>query len=1393
MNSIKFVKPNVSLKTVSIPNLLKNNKNVFQVKNTYEDVNFEDYQNIDDDFSDADWQHIFDYNVACASNIEVVCKETVKDLQERKKELEKNFQKFRLTYVSVEDLSSGDSVFALTPEEYRNQKMAEMMSMSSYVDGLQSYDDLVLQVNQMTEEYQESFEKAFEANMGFSYQDYQQQLVSLEQDISFLKAYKYSLDQQLKVLPYLAIVETNEYQDFVSNYKNDYDLANFDINSAPSVGVDAVMVAETLEQDGKNLASYYPYCFFNTSLKSVERYEVLSEDEKMMYHFLFKNKGFKEANQYIIALEDSINSRVGIKNALEFVNSVSDLKIKLDDMSSQEEFIQKCSELNISETDITNYLKTSGKGIADGINTFGDGINKIFDKEGMISSTQYGQMLVLSAFAQNNKNILSGTYEISVSAGNMLPSMAAGLVAGGLGASSSVVSWIGYGSMGASVVGNSKNEALVSGNAFLPSLLFGLGSGASELFLGKLLGNMGVLNENAQFALQQILNESVEESLQEVVESQMKSVILDEKVDYAQLPSDMIKAGLYGGILSAVSTGSLSGVNILFQGVDYNLTMDQALELAMEMQESSDTQDAVLSSYLSSQSFTSPKDVTVNQESSLPKQSFWNKLASKFKGQVQSLKAEMITENDIDEYYNLMENPVLKTLFSLKNSGKDVSAPPQLQSSFARLLELHKSFEQSVSVKNSSNVQSKLSSSLGFSRTDSVKSSVNELIELLNTTPQLKKYMFQTNNVTLEIPNNLSQAYINMQQLVAKISNAGYSSVLSKMKSSITVSYPQEIFAVSDLHGNINLYQEVVKQLKDNPRSHFYVLGDVMDRGTSGLEILLNMKELSDKGRITYIPGNHDVEFYNYMRGIVDGTKNKLFQNAEGFYEVNGFFNETENLKNFNSFVQNLYSQGKISNKITLSSLSNWLGSQPLQRVASVNNQKYVLAHAVFDSKLYNYNKNFNLSDFYSLSLNNVKSEIYNRAKNILWYREGTPSTHMASLSVPIGYEMIVGHTPQNVANKHTLDSSGKLFANYIDTHDSNFSAFDLTMKRPFTLSQINSVKIMDEILSKMPEAISINMETLKLNETLFQENLRKISTSLGSNNDPQLVNLFCQSLEKIYSRTSDVNVEYMIENLYKILPDIHFYSTNILDSTKLAYEKKNSIYLNEFLLKSDASVDAFSHELGHAFHDVLFNKSLPDNFQQIMDDSMKRIQTQTANTLANWMMETNTKFKNRQAMYASKISNNVALKDSLKQTYVKALNSLDSNALSNYVNNVLVDYKTIDSVSDFLVKKNLNNVAMYLTRNDFIGKAASDDILSSVFSKQRIFDDSKISNIFGHSSDYYQSNYNRNAEMVADYFQLKIYGCTEEITKLTDILGVEWYNMMESQMNRFVTGLQNR
>lgn len=132
-----------------------------------------------------------------------------------------------------------------------------------------------------------------------------------------------------------------------------------------------------------------------------------------------------------------------------------------------------------------------------------------------------------------------------------------------------------------------------------------------------------------------------------------------------------------------------------------------------------------------------------------------------------------------------------------------------------------------------------------------------------------------------------------------------------------------------------------------------------MDRGDDGIEMLLEIKEFSDQGRVQYIPGNHDIFTYNYV--MCKDRDPNIYDIAKRSLEINKGKVTIEKLENFGQVVQEELALKHISKPITLQELITWLGEQPIQTVVHENQKNYALAHAMFDTKLYNMDRNFNL------------------------------------------------------------------------------------------------------------------------------------------------------------------------------------------------------------------------------------------------------------------------------------------------------------------------------------------------------------------------------------------------------------------------------------------------
>lgn len=107
---------------------------------------------------------------------------------------------------------------------------------------------------------------------------------------------------------------------------------------------------------------------------------------------------------------------------------------------------------------------------------------------------------------------------------------------------------------------------------------------------------------------------------------------------------------------------------------------------------------------------------------------------------------------------------------------------------------------------------------------------------------------------------------------------------------------------ISDLHGDFEHWSKIRFELNKNPNLKVTILGDAMDRGEFGPEILLQIKELSDKGVVQYLPGNHDIFAYNYVK-MRNAPSSQAFTMAKSHLERNGGKSTMKKLDNFQEVV----------------------------------------------------------------------------------------------------------------------------------------------------------------------------------------------------------------------------------------------------------------------------------------------------------------------------------------------------------------------------------------------------------------------------------------------------------------------------------------------------------
>lgn len=267
----------------------------------------------------------------------------------------------------------------------------------------------------------------------------------------------------------------------------------------------------------------------------------------------------------------------------------------------------------------------------------------------------------------------------------------------------------------------------------------------------------------------------------------------------------------------------------------------------------------------------------------------------------------------------------------------------------------------------------------------------------------------------------------------------------------------QEIVVISDIHGDINKWNHVKNALKKNPKMKIIILGDAMDRGEYGLQILMQIKELCDEGRAEYLPGNHDEFAYQCL---VEGKNDPAKELVRSMWEKNGGDVTIKSFDNFDTIMEQELRSGKIKKRIGKMELIEWLGERPIQKVLTEGGYNYALSHAVFDNELYNKDPEFNLKKALSLDLKKKESiELYQRYRNCLWYREEDEKTHYANLAFPDGSVMVAGHTRQTQANVSYLDGKSEQPIIYVDCGKGKLQGYNLTTGKHVQLEPQDPVR----------------------------------------------------------------------------------------------------------------------------------------------------------------------------------------------------------------------------------------------------------------------------------------------------------------------------------------------
>lgn len=89
----------------------------------------------------------------------------------------------------------------------------------------------------------------------------------------------------------------------------------------------------------------------------------------------------------------------------------------------------------------------------------------------------------------------------------------------------------------------------------------------------------------------------------------------------------------------------------------------------------------------------------------------------------------------------------------------------------------------------------------------------------------------------------------------------------------------QKIIVVSDIHGCIDEFQELLRKLQYNKETDRLILGgDLVDRGPASVEVIRKAREMG----LTCVMGNHDQKVIKWFRA--QGTQQEQFHQGKDYY-----------------------------------------------------------------------------------------------------------------------------------------------------------------------------------------------------------------------------------------------------------------------------------------------------------------------------------------------------------------------------------------------------------------------------------------------------------------------------------------------------------------------------
>ena len=184
-------------------------------------------------------------------------------------------------------------------------------------------------------------------------------------------------------------------------------------------------------------------------------------------------------------------------------------------------------------------------------------------------------------------------------------------------------------------------------------------------------------------------------------------------------------------------------------------------------------------------------------------------------------------------------------------------------------------------------------------------------------------------------------------------------------------------YVMSDIHGNLTRFEDVLRKINLQPDDTLYILGDVIDRYPNGIKILRQVMKMPN---VRMLIGNHEYMMLNaigHCKDAAEEKENTNWRQRRLWYRNGG---------------QVTHEQLKHMRKDFRSDMFDFICQLPTNLETEVNGIKYKLVHASPE-------ENYMLSYWHS-------EDYKNSREFAIWDRWDETK------QVPEGYVLIFGHTP---------------------------------------------------------------------------------------------------------------------------------------------------------------------------------------------------------------------------------------------------------------------------------------------------------------------------------------------------------------------------------------------